>query len=80
MSCIAQVTSDEQIARMAITQHIVVTVPASTPIYVVLEHTPKATAALPTARSPLPSTANLDELRQLLQLQRELNVSNGNHP
>src|SRR5579862_123119 len=34
-------TSDEEISQMAITSHIVVTVSADTPIYVVLEQTPK---------------------------------------
>ena len=36
---------DEQISRMAVTQHIVVTISADTPIYVVLEQTPKSNAA-----------------------------------
>ena len=37
--------SDEEISRMAITSHIVVTVSADTPIYVVLEQAAKADAA-----------------------------------
>src|SRR5678816_4880143 len=36
---------DEQISRMAVTQHIVVTISADTPIYVVLVQTPKSKAA-----------------------------------
>src|SRR5882757_367122 len=36
---------DEQVSRIAVTQHIVVTVPADVPIYVVLEQTPKSNAA-----------------------------------
>ena len=71
--------SDEQISRMAITSHIVVTVSADTPIYVVLEQTPKADA--PSVRSDGRSsqslTTNAEELRQLLQLKRELNQSSG---
>ena len=69
---------DEQISRMAVTQHIVVTISADTPIYVVLEQTPKAnlTWAQSGLRSTQPSRpANVEELRQLLQLQRELNQS-----
>jgi hypothetical protein len=74
-------TSDEQISRMAITQHIVVTISADTPIYVVLEQTPKANpgSVQPRAHGAQPGNpANVEELRQLLELQRELN-SNGSH-
>jgi len=69
---------DEQITRMAVTQHIVVTISADTPIYVVLEQTPKSNVVWTQAglHSTLPgSSANAEELRQLLQLQRELNQS-----
>ena len=71
--------SDEQISRMAITSHIVVTVSADTAIYVVLEQTPKATvaSARPDNRSSQSLTTNAEELRQLLQLKRELNQSSG---
>jgi hypothetical protein len=67
---------DEQISRMALTQHIVVTISADTPIYVVLDQTPKSKAAW--TQSGVHSTQLVDaptaeELRQLLQLQRELN-------
>jgi hypothetical protein len=69
--------SDEQISRMAITSRIVVTVSADTPIYVVLEQTPKTDAASRRSegRSSQPLTTNAEELRQLLQLKRELNQS-----
>jgi hypothetical protein len=69
---------DEEVSRLAITQHIVVTVSADTPIYVVLEHTPKANQGplQPGARSvPTSNSANVEQLRQLLQLQQELNQS-----
>ena len=71
--------SDEQISRMAITSHIVVTVSADTPIYVVLEQAPKADAASGRSdgRSPQSLTTNTEELRQLLQLKRELNQASG---
>jgi hypothetical protein len=69
--------SDEQISQMAITSHIVVTVSANTPIYVVLEQTPKEHAASvrSAAQSSQSQTTNAEELRQLLQLNRELNQS-----
>jgi hypothetical protein len=70
---------DEQISRMAVTQHIVVTISADTPIYVVLEQTPKSTGAgtqsmSRRAQPDYPGSA--EDLRQLLQLQRELNHTN----
>jgi hypothetical protein len=68
-------TGDEQLSRMAVTQHIVVTISADTPIYVVFEKTPKsnASAARGTAASAgAGNSMNAGELRQLLQLQREL--------
>jgi hypothetical protein len=69
--------SDEEISRMAITAHIVVTVSAETPIYVVLEQTPKGDASSgQSSSSNLQSvTTNAAELQQLLQLKRELSQS-----
>jgi hypothetical protein len=67
---------DEEVSRLAITQHIVVTISADTPIYVVLEQTPKTNqvSQQPSARSvPTYNSANVEQLRQLLQLQQELN-------
>ena len=71
--------SDEQISRMAITSRIVVTVSAGTPIYVVLEQTPKAdtSSGRSDGRGSHSLTTNTEELRQLLQLKRELNQSSG---
>lgn len=67
--------SDEEVSRMAITSRIVVTVSAGTPIYVVLEQTPKPDAASgqSSTRSSQSLATNAEELRQLLQLKRELN-------
>jgi hypothetical protein len=67
--------SDEQISQMAITSHIVVTVSAGTPIYVVLEQAPKEDGASghAGARSSQALNTNAEELRQLLQLKQELN-------
>jgi len=69
---------DEQISRMAVTQHIVVTISADTPIYVVLEQTSKSSASWTQSRlhsTLLGNSPNVEELHQLLQLQRELNQS-----
>jgi len=70
--------SDEQISKMAITQHVVVTIPADTPLYVVLEQEPRANAGSLRAapHEQLSHTqSGRQELRELLQLQKELNQS-----
>jgi hypothetical protein len=69
---------DEQLSKLAVSQHIVVTISADTPIYVVLEQTPRSNQASVRSGSrsaQAGNTANSDELRQLLQLQRKLNQS-----
>jgi hypothetical protein len=74
---------DEEVSRLAITQHIVVTISADTPIYVVLEQTPRTnqTSLQPSARSvPTSNSANVEQLRQLLQLQQEMNQPSANQP
>ncbi len=75
---------DEEVSRLAITQHIVVTISADTPIYLVLEQAPKAnqTSLQPSGRGVQTSnSANVEQLRQLLQLQQELNQpSTSNQP
>ncbi len=74
---------DEEVSRLAITQHIVVTISADTPIYVVLEQTPKTNQVSQqrTGRSvPTSNSANVEQLRQLLQLQQELNQSSASNP
>ncbi len=71
-------TSDEEVARLAITQHVVVSVPANTEIYVVLEKpastasTARGVAGIAGVQTNLRSPS-MQELRELLQLQRELN-------
>jgi hypothetical protein len=67
--------SDEQISRFAVTARIVVSVSAGTPIYVVLEQSSKS---VPSFRASTPDTQganseSMDQLRQLLRLQQELN-------
>ena len=67
---------DEEVSRLAITQHIVVTISADTPIYVVLEQPPKTNQdpLQPSApRVPTSDSVNVEQLHQLLQLQQELN-------
>jgi len=71
--------SDEQISRLAVTARIVVSVSAGTPIYVVLEQTaaPNVISSSSISQgSRTVNSANVDELRQVLQLQRELSLAN----
>ncbi len=68
--------SDQNLANLAVTEHIVVSVPAGTDIYIVLQKSAKESvlqsrpSEAPTQTAAQPS---IDELRQLMQLQRELN-------
>jgi len=67
--------SDEQVSRLALTEHVVVSIPANIAISVVLEKT--ASSRTGSGRATLGSSqstglASTDQLRQLLQLQREL--------
>jgi hypothetical protein len=69
-------TGDEEVSRLAVNQQIVVTVSAGIPIYVVLQQTAKSNQAPATSSSrSLPAASAADQLRQLLQLQQELNQS-----
>ena len=74
-------TGDDEVSRLAVNQQIVVTVSAGMPVYIVLQQTPKSNQASTTAvrNSPAGSSANIDQLRQLLQLQHELNQSAANN-
>ena len=69
--------SDQEANKLAVTEHLVVTVPADTEIYVVLQKRARTESQLKPGATTLsgPSTMrqNLDQLRQLLQLQKELN-------
>lgn len=65
--------SDEEVARLAITERLVVSLPASTEIYVVLEKQAKQPRVIAPSR-PAPSNPNTaEQLHQLLELERELN-------
>ena len=71
-------TGDEEVSRLAVNQQIVVTVSAGASIYVVLEQTPKSnqpSVQTSPRSSPTSNSANVDQLRQLLQLQQELSQS-----
>jgi hypothetical protein len=68
--------SDQAVANLALTERVVVSVAAGTEIYVVLQKSPQesgiqSTRAMSTTRSI--SQPGLNELRQLVELQRELN-------
>jgi hypothetical protein len=70
--------SDEEVNKLAVTEHLVVSVAANTEIYVVLRKRAKTELQAKTdaaVASPTPPSAkqNADQLWQLLQLQRELN-------
>ena len=75
--------SDQTVANMTITERIVISVPASTEIYVVLQKAAKENSSTAEARTPdkpgngSAGAPSLQELRQLLQLQRELNQGAG---
>jgi hypothetical protein len=68
-------TGDEEVSRLAVNQQIVVTVSAGIPVYVVFQQTPKSNrpVAQTSSRNNQPNTSNAEQLRQLLQLQQELN-------
>jgi hypothetical protein len=73
--------SDEQISRFAVTARIVVSVSAGTPIYVVLAQSSKSVPGFRASASD-PQAANsesMDQLRQLLRLQQELNEVGANN-
>lgn len=67
--------SDEEISRLSITSRVVVTVEAGAEVYVVLEQSskpfPDTNATI--ATKPRQESSGVDQLRQLLQLQQELN-------
>ena len=66
--------SDQTVANLALTEHIVVSVQADTEIYVILQKPTKdpVSSARAQVSPPAPNSQNIEELRQLLQLQREL--------
>lgn len=76
-------TGDEEISRLAVNQQIVVTVSAGVPIYIILQQTPKSNQPIAQTgprNTPTSSSSNVDQLRQLLQLQQEVNQSTASNP
>jgi hypothetical protein len=67
---------DQQIMQLMLTEHPIVTVPAGTDIFVVFEKTDSKPANNnAAAASPRYSQQNLNELRELFEIQREMNQS-----
>lgn len=77
-------SADQAVTRMIIAEHVVVSVPANTPIYVVLDKTTKAIPEGQNSRADTSDSARgsdtAESLRQLLQLQRELNQNTEINP
>jgi type F conjugative transfer system protein TrbI len=69
---------DQTVANLALTERVVVSVPGDTEIYVVLQKAAKENVQSSRVQAPaVHSQANIEELRQLMQLQRELNQTSG---
>jgi hypothetical protein len=73
---------DQEVANLAITEHLVVSVPADTEIYVVLQKSANEKSQNRRAGMPAETAnqASVEELRQLLRLQRELNEPANTNP
>lgn len=73
--------SDQAVTNLAVTEHVVISIPAGTEIYVVLQKPAKEIIQTPHAQ-PTQTTAqpSIEELRQLMQLQRELNQTTATKP
>lgn len=71
-------TSDQTVANLAISERIVISIPAGTEIYVVLQKPAKESVTNGIAKAgnhPNTGQTSIQELRQLLQLQKELGQS-----
>jgi hypothetical protein len=73
--------SDERISSLAVTARIIVSVSAGTPIYVVLEQSSKSVPSFRalTRDAQGANSERVDQLRQLLLLQQELNQTGANN-
>ncbi len=69
--------SDQQVTRLALTEHVIVSLSAGTAIYIVLQDSAKQIKPAESLNrsASQSSTPNAQELRELLQLQKELNQS-----
>jgi hypothetical protein len=70
-------TADQEVSQLSITEHLAVTIPAETEIYVVLQKRSGRVSTSTPAEAEVRSEAgsnrlNLEELKQLLLLQKEL--------
>jgi len=69
--------SDQELNKLAVTEHLVISMPANTEIYVVLEKPARAQSSLKPELSavtqPSSQRQTVEQLRQLLQMQKELN-------
>jgi len=66
---------DEEVSRLAVSQHIVVTVPAGVPVYVVIEQQSKGSQSSPTQAASAETSISGNQLHELLQLEQELKAS-----
>lgn len=66
--------SDQQLTGLGLTQHLVVSLPANTAVYVVLEQTSRTLDAPQKPGAANAGQQNMEQLRQLLELQRELSA------
>lgn len=66
---------DQEIMQLRLTEHPIVTIPAGTDIYVVFEKTSNKRSSGSATEPARPSQQSLNELRALLELQRETNQS-----
>lgn len=75
-------SSDQAVANLSLTEHVVVSVPADTEIYVILQKPAKESVQSPRLQLPSQngSQPSIEELRQLMQLQRELNQTAATKP
>ena len=69
-------SADQEVTRFTVTEHIVVSISANTPVYVVLQKAAKSVPESQGSRAETSGSArngdSAESLRQLLQLQREL--------
>jgi Bacterial conjugation TrbI-like protein len=66
---------DQEITQLRLTEHPIVTIPAGTDIYVVFEKTSNKRSNGSAIEPARPTQQSLNELRELLELQRETNQS-----
>lgn len=70
-------SADQTLLGLSVSEHVVVSIFADTPVYLVLDRSAKQAPVTQSEPRPVPSSPanSAESLRQLLQLQRELNQS-----